>query len=99
MGLGLSEGFNYVNIWTCTFSLYKILVPSKTRESKELLQGFKDNIIRPFGVPDAIYGDRETALHSKLFIEYTDENGIHVEKSMPHAHEREPRIQHDGERV
>ena len=78
MGLGLSEGFNYVNIWTDTFSLYKVLVPSKTRESKELLQGFKDNIIRPFGVPDAIYGDRETALHSKLFIEYTDENLIRV---------------------
>ena len=85
MGLGSSEGYNYINIWTCTFSLYRILIAAKTREAKELLDGFKWAIIRPFGIPDAIYGDGETSLHSKTFISYTEQHRILVDKSMPHS--------------
>jgi hypothetical protein len=79
------EGFAYIAIFTCAFSLHTTLVALKTKETPGILRGFKDRIVATFGVPQLLYSDGESAIRSVEFGDYCDDIGTKIRTSAGHS--------------
>ena len=80
------NNYKYLFLFVDTFSLFKVLVPAKTRESSELLQAFKSRVLQQFGMCKSFYSDCETAVKSHEFVDYCKSKNIAIDKSSPYAH-------------
>ena len=65
-------------------SLYSIIVSSPTKETRKLLQAFRDHIFTPFGC-QSIYSDQDPALLSNEFEEFCEINGVEIRTTKPYC--------------
>ena len=84
-GLPQDNGYCYVLIFSCAFSLYSVLVPLKHKTAQSVLEAFKTNIIKPFGIPKTFYSDNEKAITSDLFKDFCEEYDIELKTTAPHS--------------
>jgi hypothetical protein len=57
-------------------SLYTILAPVKTKSAEEFIRVLEDRLVAPFGAPDLIRSDRESAIRSAEVMDYFQSHGI-----------------------
>ena len=84
-GLPQSEGYSYVICFSCSFSLYTVLVPLKHKDAKSILEAFRTSIVKTFGIPKMLYSDNESALKSDLFQDFCNEYDIAIATCAPHS--------------
>ena len=65
-------------------SLYSVIVPSTSKDSRKLLQAFRDHVFTPFGC-QSIYSDQDPALLSNEFEEFCDMNNVEIRTTKPYC--------------
>ena len=75
-GLPEVHGYKYILIFVCEFSNFVVAVPTKTRETGELMDLFQNHILSKFGIISSLYSDNEGSLTSNTFVDYLDDLGI-----------------------
>ena len=84
-GLPHVKGFRYIYCFVDMFSGYSILVPAKTKSSREILEAFKIHVIKYFDFPMVLYGDNESGLLSKEMKSFCEAHNIQLQSNSPHS--------------
>jgi transposase InsO family protein len=78
-----SEKYTSIQLFLDLFSNYVIIIPLRTKNSKELMDNFINYVVTPFSYPAALRSDRESAIRSKVFKDYCHEHGIALLPTAP----------------
>ena len=70
------EGYKHVILVMCSMTRYCMLICTKTRNSKELLEAFLKSWVPAFGLPTDVTSDSEKSFISGEFYEYMTKMGI-----------------------
>ena len=85
IGCAFPPPYQYCYIFLDLFCGYVVLVPAKSKSSKEILKAFKEKVIKYFDYPNYLYGDNESALHSGDITSYCEAHKIDLRYTSPHS--------------
>ncbi len=78
-GLPEVNGYKYILCFIDQFSLYTVLVASKSKKTEDILDAFKNHVIARFALPSVLRSDRETGISaSETFKQFADQHCIRL---------------------
>ena len=85
IGCAFPPPYQYCYIFLDLFCGYVVLVPAKSKSSREVLTAFKERVIKYFDYPNYLYADNESALHSGDITSYCEAHNIDLRYTSPHS--------------
>ena len=88
--MDLAFGFEPINgyvgiaVFLDIFSLFCVIVPIKSKTSKELLKLFKSHVFQTYGAC-SLFSDCESAVRSDEFINFCNDHNISMAKTAPNS--------------
>ena len=81
-----SRQWKYIYVFTDIFNNFTTLVKAKSRNAEELLEAFKEHVIRVFGSPEILVSDGESGIAtSHIFNDFCDQHNIAIRITASHC--------------